>query len=81
MLAGLLAFATISGALGGPTSEECLVRAKAVRALIVSDEPSHQEFKDRIGEAENLCRTGKTEQAEKILASVEQDLQAGGAKQ
>jgi hypothetical protein len=28
-----------------------------------------------------LCRTAKTEEAEKILASVEQDLQAGGSKQ
>jgi hypothetical protein len=81
MLTGLLAFATISVALGDQTSEDCLVRAKAVRALVVSDEPSHQVFKDRIGEAERLCRTGKTEEAEKILASVEQDLQAGGTNQ
>jgi hypothetical protein len=65
---GLLAFATISGAFG-QASEECLVRAKAVRALIVSDEPSHQEFRDRVAKAEELCRTGKTEEAEKILAS------------
>lgn len=80
MLGGLLAFATISGAFG-QANEDCLVRAKAVRVLIVSDEPSHQEFEDRIAEAEELCRMGKTEEAEKILASVEQDLQAGGTKQ
>jgi hypothetical protein len=61
---GLLAFATISGAFG-QASEECLVRAKAVRALIVSDEPSQQEFRDRVAKAEELCRTGKTEEGRK----------------
>jgi hypothetical protein len=52
-----------------------------VRALIVSDEPSHKKFKDRIEKAEGLCRAGEPEEAEKMLASVEQDLQTGGTKQ
>jgi hypothetical protein len=79
--AAMLAFAAVSDALGGQTSEDCLVRAKAVRTLVVSNEPSHQVFRDRIGKAEQLCRSGETEQADKILASVEQDLQAGGTNQ
>jgi ABC-type hemin transport system substrate-binding protein len=67
--------------LGLHPSETCLVRAQAVRAIIVSDEPSHKEFKDRIEKAEDLCRAGKPEEAEKMLASFEQDLQTGGTKQ
>ena len=58
----------LAGGALGQTVDECLVRAQAVRALIVSGEPLHQELEDRVAEAEKLCR-GCAESCREILAA------------